>query len=165
MQTKLIKTRARCCRSILPARQVAWTRPVICVPVITFAWLAADHAWNSLCRNKYVNLTYTHSRTHIDLLRACVLWNANSVRANFALARVSTQEMFIVFTVAIVISTFFNGHRSLNKGIFNNNRIPLQYAFVKKKARQCNSDKLNCSFLRRIHISFLLDFFSTSVKQ
>lgn len=22
---------------------------VICVPVITFAWLAADHAWNSLC--------------------------------------------------------------------------------------------------------------------
>lgn len=23
--------------------------PVICVPVITFAWLAADHAWNSLC--------------------------------------------------------------------------------------------------------------------
>ena len=29
---------------------------VICVPVITFAWLAADHAWNSLCWNKYVNL-------------------------------------------------------------------------------------------------------------
>lgn len=82
LQTKLIKTRARCCRSILSARQVAWTRPVICVSVITFAWLAADHAWNSLCRNKYVNLTYMHTRTLTQMCTRVMLWNANTVHAN-----------------------------------------------------------------------------------
>lgn len=39
--------------------------PVICVPVITFAWLAADHAWNSLCWNKYVNLHIFLPRLYI----------------------------------------------------------------------------------------------------
>lgn len=125
MQTKLIKTRARCCRSILPERQVARTRPVICVPVITFAWLAADHAWNSLCRNKYVNLTHMHSRTHTDVrARVRARMQILSVRIcplplvpSAASSRSSAQEMFIAFIVAIVISSFFSIHRLLNRGI------------------------------------------------
>lgn len=169
MQIKLIKTRARCCRSILPERQVAWTRPVICVPVITFAWLAADHAWNSLCRNKYVNLTYTHTRTHTDVCadvyalecKYCPCESALPHAPCAASSRSSAQEMFIAFIVAIVISSFFSTHWLLNREILKRSNLSLT-----RSSWNINSNKL-CPlvFIKCIQCVFHLFFLFIAFQQ